>query len=253
MTVQEHDRIDQLAVGMDGGLLLAMTEDRTYGSGADADLTEDFRLKLNSYVGAVQSGEVLRMAEKAGIEGIQRIEIVFFSANEPPPTVFEMLNVVNSKLGVQGISARWEPLDIDEITPEVYEQAVVAEASWLLAQATPGWRSARLWVSLIGDWGGGVIRVVCADHTEVDVELPDVVRGLLLGHKQATYEEAGGAWLSGWIDLTGTERYYAKFSWDSLPGWGVTRNQRDFLQELADYPRADYKVPLWMRELLVGC
>ncbi|WP_157119735.1 hypothetical protein [Nocardia xishanensis] len=45
MTVREHDRIDQLAVGRDGRLLLAMTEDRAYGQGADVVLTEDFRQK----------------------------------------------------------------------------------------------------------------------------------------------------------------------------------------------------------------
>ncbi|MFI7528057.1 DUF6572 domain-containing protein [Nocardia salmonicida] len=110
MTVCEVGRIDQVAVGANGRLILAMTEDRDYGPGADAELIEDFRRKLNAYLGAVRSGEVRRMARKAGVAGENGVDIVLFSVSEPPQLVREMLDTVNSKLSKEGISARYELL-----------------------------------------------------------------------------------------------------------------------------------------------
>ncbi|MFJ9363143.1 hypothetical protein ACIRRA_01835 [Nocardia sp. NPDC101769] len=68
MSVREHDRIDQVAVGPDGRLLLAMTEDRAYGEGSDAVLTEDFRRKLNAYLDIARSGQAHRIAAGTGAE-----------------------------------------------------------------------------------------------------------------------------------------------------------------------------------------
>ncbi|WP_225725446.1 MULTISPECIES: hypothetical protein [unclassified Nocardia] len=247
MTVREHDRIDQLAVGPDGRLLLAMTEDRRYGQGADAVLNEDFRRKLNAYIGAVRSGEVNRMAKNVGVTAAKGVEIVLFSDTEPTPMVFEMMTMVNSNLGGEGITARWESLASKAIGPEVYERAMVDEAVALLE---PGWKSALLWVSLVGHEGGGGVQVARSDDSVANVQLSDTLRGLLTEYKRVTYDKVSGAWLSGQIAITDPDRFKVNFSWDSVPEWVPTPTAQDIRQELADYPRAADEIPAWMREQL---
>ncbi|GAB2676740.1 hypothetical protein [Nocardia goodfellowii] len=244
MTVREYDRIDQLTVRLDGRLRLAMTEDRNYGNGSDESLTEDFRRKLNAYLGAVRAGEVYRMARRAGVKGDKGIEIVLFSATEPTSMVFEMLKAVNSSLGGEQIAARWESLEPTKNRSELIEQAVVDEAIKLLES---GWKFALLWVSMVGREGGAGMQVVLGDEAITNVELPDTLRGLLFAHKQATHDRVCGAWLSGQIRIAPPSRYETSFSWSSVPEWVPTPSVQDVRQELADYPRAPAEIPSWMR------
>ncbi|WP_306363369.1 DUF6572 domain-containing protein [Nocardia sp. CC227C] len=247
MAVSEYDRIDHLAVGPEGRLLLAMTEDRSYSEESDALLTEDFRRKLNGYLGAVRSGEVRRMADKAGVEGGGEVEIVLFSATKPTSTVLKMLETVNSNLGGEGISARWESLGVNENGPEVYERAMVDEVVGLLGA---DWKFALLWVSLVGDEGSGGIRVVRSDDSVDTVDLSELLRALLIEYKQVTCDQVAGAWLGGQVRIAPPDRYRVEFSWDSLPEWVPMPSTHDLRQELASYPRAVDQVPVWMRAQL---
>ncbi|WP_330185021.1 hypothetical protein OHB26_16400 [Nocardia sp. NBC_01503] len=247
MTVREHDRIDHLATAPDGRLLLAMTEDRDYARGPDTVLNEDFRRKLNAYIGAVRSGDVARMAKDAGIAMAKGVEIVLFSVAEPTSLVFEMIGIANANLLREGISVRWESLAEEEIGPEVYERAIVDEAARLLGQ---GWKFAVLWVSLVGHEGSGGIQVPRADDSLADVELSDTLWGLLCEYKYVTSSEGAGAWLSGQISLAEPDQYKASFSWDTVPEWLAMPGAVDIRQELADYPRAADVIPAWMRAQL---
>ncbi|MFB7722277.1 hypothetical protein [Nocardia sp. NPDC056100] len=220
-----------------------MTEDRNYGDGVE--LVDDFRRKLNSYLGAVRSGAVRRMAKEAGIRTVDRIEIVLFSATEPPSAVFEMMNVANSSLERESISVRWESLRSNDIGTEAYERAIVSEAAALLA---PGWKVLVIWVSLAGNDGDGGIQVERADGVVENVELSNTLRGLLIEHKRATYDVIAGAWLSGRIESAASGPHRAGFSRNVLPDWVPMPSATDIRQELVDYPRATDRIPAWMRE-----
>lgn len=247
MAVTEHDRIDQLAVGPDGRLLLAMTEGRDYGRDTDAVLIEDFRRKLNTYLGAVRSGQVTRMAKRAGVRSDRGIEIVLFSTAKPPPAVFQMLAAVNTNLEHDAITARWEPLDSKQTRGERYEHDIVAEVARLLQ---PGWQHAVLWVTLLGDEGHGGVQFARSDDSVVKLELSGQLRTLLTEYKRATSDRVAGAWLSGRFEITPPHHYRTHFSWTAMPDWMQAPDEHQIRRELADYPRAGDEIPAWMREQL---
>ena len=56
LTVADRLSIDQVAVN-EGRLLVAMTEVHPYAGGDTAVLVEDFRLKLNTNVHAIRTGQ----------------------------------------------------------------------------------------------------------------------------------------------------------------------------------------------------
>ena len=58
MAVRDPQTIDTIARAGDGRLLLALTEDRPYTAETAAALAEDPRVKLNTYIYAVKSGQV---------------------------------------------------------------------------------------------------------------------------------------------------------------------------------------------------
>ncbi|WP_157172015.1 hypothetical protein [Nocardia higoensis] len=247
MTVSERERIDQLAVGSDGRLLLAMTEDRDYGQGADQVLAEDFRHKLDAYLAAVHSGDVRRMAEQAGASADNDIEIVLFSATEPAPAVIAMLDAVGATPGQAGITARWEPLNATEISAELYERAIVDETVTLLGS---DWQFAILWVFAVGHEAGGGIQVKRSDDTVDNLQASETLRELLFEYKQFAHDPVAGTWLSGRIHIAAPDRHQAEFSRDSLPEWVPAPTAEAVRQELADYPRAADEIPTWIRELL---
>ncbi|WP_067852471.1 hypothetical protein [Nocardia shimofusensis] len=224
-----------------------MTEDRDYGEGADLELTEDFRQKLDAYLGAVHSGEVRRMAERAGASAAEGIEIVLFSATEPVAAVAEMLTAVNSDFAAAGITARWELSSAPEITAELYERACVDEVVAILGS---DWKFAILWVAVIGHEAGGGIQVRRTDDSVDNLQASDALRELLFEYKQFAHDPIAGTWLSGRIHIAAPSRYEASFSWDTLPEWTPNPTAEDVRQELADYPRVADEIPAWMRELL---
>jgi len=247
MTVSERRRIDQLAVGPDGRLLLAMTEHRDYGRGDDHLLAEDFRHKLDAYLAAVRSGDIRRLAEQAGASADNGIEIVLFSATEPAPAVIALLDAVGTDPADAGLLARWEPLHDTEITADLYERAVVDETIALLGS---DWQSALLWVSAVGHDAAGGIRVKRPDDTVDTVPASAALRELLFEYKQFAHDPVTGTWISGRIHITSPADYRADFSRDCLPDWVPTPTPDSIRQELADYPRAADEIPAWMRELL---
>ncbi|WP_019932347.1 hypothetical protein [Nocardia sp. BMG111209] len=248
MTVSEHDRIDQLAVGPDGRLVLAMTEERTYLHDDPATLNDDFRSKINAYLYGIQSGHVRDLAHRSGITNFDGVDIVLFSDAEPTPFVSEVLHSVNREFADKGIRTRWESIAAEELRPKVIELALVEEAARMCGKK---WEFALLWVRLIGrdgDAGIKVIRNRRKQETE-NLEPSELLLTLLGEYKKACYDEQTGTWLSGQISIAGPDDYRADFSRTSdLPWVNQVVSKERLEEELDAFPRAAEEIPDWIPE-----
>ncbi|WP_327141385.1 hypothetical protein [Nocardia sp. NBC_01327] len=248
--MSEHDKIDQLAAGPDGRLLLAMTEERSYSDGDPTLLNEDFRLKINSYVYGVQSGYVQDLARRAGIADFAGVDIVLFSDSEPTPFVHEVLDAISREFAGQGIRAWWESTAADELGPEVIERALVDEAVRLCG---PRWEFALLWVRLIGEEGHAGVKVIRSRKKQIteNLEPSEAMLAMLADYKRACYDERTGTWLSGQISIAGPDNYRAQFSKTTdLPWVKIPPVTESLKAELAAFPRATEEIPQWIRECI---
>ncbi|MBF6449015.1 hypothetical protein IU429_15190 [Nocardia elegans] len=248
MTVREHDRIDHVAIGPDGRLLLAMTEERSYLDEDSAALDNDFRFKINSYLYGIQSGYVQDLARQSGVARFDGIDIVLYSTTTPTPFVQRALEAVNRDFAGKGIRAWRESLAPDDLGPDVIESALVEEVVRLCGQQ---WEFAMLWVWLIGQDGDAGIKVIRNrrnKQTEVIAPSPELL-ALLGEYKHACYEEGAGTWLSGQISIAGPDDYRAEFSKSSdLPWTNVPVSEQNLDIELAAFPRTPQQIPGWIRE-----
>ncbi|MGV9615913.1 hypothetical protein [Nocardia xishanensis] len=247
MTVGEHDRIDQVAVGPDGRLVLVMVEERSYREGDLAVLSEDFRQKLNSYVHAVRSGYAEELARERGLIEIAGVDIVLFCDTHPPGIVEQMIGWVNRELSNEGIAARWESWSPGAVGIDVIERALVTEAVEIIGS---GWDFALLWVTLVGSSGAAGVQVRRVDGTVVNVRPSEGLLQLLTEHKRASYDAETGTWLSGQISIADPDRYRAAFSNSEISEWMPSPSVDELRAEFTAFSRPDSAIPDWVRRQL---
>jgi hypothetical protein len=250
MAVSDTDRLDQVAVGPNGELMLVMIEDRFCRGEGSAILDEEFRQKLNTYIHTIRSGYVRQLAQGSGILPGSSVEIVLYCAVEPSAEVKEMIKMVNSSFSSEQISIRWESSTADAVGGEAIEQALVNEAIELIGDRG-GWDMALLWVNLVGEeWAAGV-QVRQCDGSVENIGPSDLLLCLLAEHKRISYDEQAGAWLSGRISIVDAGRYMSRFSESELLEGAPSPSAADIVRELEIYPRATEAIPTWM-DLQVG-
>ncbi|MFI9508445.1 hypothetical protein [Nocardia sp. NPDC052566] len=130
-------------------MIMMMVEERPYFVDS-ATLEEDCRRKMNTYISALRSGYVRQLAADRGISETAGIEIVLFSSTEPTAMVKEMIELVNSELADERVTARWESWAPDVVDSEVVERALVTEA---IGSVGAGWEFALVWANLRGQPG----------------------------------------------------------------------------------------------------
>ncbi|GAB0102432.1 hypothetical protein JMUB6875_14000 [Nocardia sp. JMUB6875] len=242
MTVEEHDRIDQVAAGPDGRLLLAMVEERSYRYGGDFELTEDFRQKMNAYVHAIRSGHVRQLASDSGIPEISGVDIVLFADTTPPDSIQKMIGKVNQQWGAEGIGARWETWKPAQGEVAVVERALVTEAVEIIGGV---WDFALLWAFNVGGEGAAGIQVKRYDGAQ-NVRPTELLLNLLAEHKRVAYDPNAGTWLAGSIAITDADTYTPDFSATEVPDWMPRPTPENLRRELELFPRTE--IPSWISE-----
>ncbi|MGQ4614551.1 hypothetical protein [Nocardia sp. R7R-8] len=248
MTVSESDRVDQVAVGPDGRLVLVMVEERSYRDGDLVVLCEDLRRKMNSYIHAIRSGYALELARERGLAEMAGVDIVLFSDTQPPPVVRQMIDLVKRELSGEGIGARWESWAPDVVGVEVVERALVTE---VVEMVGADWDFVLLWATLVGDSGAAGVQVRRSSGSVDNLRPSEGLLQLLSEHKRVSFDDRVGAWLSGQISIAGPDRYRAMFSTSEIPDWMPAPSADDLRAELAVYVRRDSEIPDWVRQQLV--
>jgi hypothetical protein len=92
MSVREPQTIDTIARSAEGVLVLTLTEERPYTPQATPALAEELRLKLNTYIYAIKSGQIHE--RRAGEPAV----VVLYTASNPPAEVLQVLEVAGQVL-----------------------------------------------------------------------------------------------------------------------------------------------------------
>lgn len=82
--------------------------------------------------------------------------------------------------------------------------------------------------------------------------LPLEVHGLLKRLRSAMYREGAGTWFSARISVTPGGSATAEFDYDSEPQWDVELAPRDYVADLARFPRDADHMPAWLTARLAG-
>lgn len=139
---------------------------------------------------------------------------------------------------------------------EMVEAALVGVLTDMLP---PGWAFAVLWFVLVGEEGHAGIQVQLADEsvrnvkladeTDEDMVLAEELLALLGRHKELSYDQMTGTWLSGRVatkvDADGVQ---FQLSRKEIPEWVPVPEPDQCRRELAAFPRAGDEIPQWMRE-----
>jgi len=251
MTVAETTSIDQVAAH-EGRLLLAMTEVRPYADEGDADLVEDFRVKLNTYVYAIRSGQV----DDATGDGSTPAgyDIVLFCPDEPPRDIQEMIRMADEALAGERVTVRWRILDslrtaVAAASAPVHELTVdqlsVALAKAVVAALPTGWTHGRYQASVVVGRSEDELAVRLADGTQSLVDPPARVRELVPWLKHRMYQPGRGTWLSATFTVVSDGNMYPEFSYDAEPGWARPVTDQTYRDELEAYPRDPASLPRW--------
>lgn len=241
MTVRDTTTLDQVAEGPDGRILLAMTEDRSYGS-ADADaLVEDFRQKLNNYVYLIRSGQLQQMVGGRKIAGV---DIRLYTMDQPPQQVQEMIGLASQGLAGEGVRVDWQ-----RHTPSVPDCLATIGRS-LSERAPVGWVTIELSTTLVGDGLAGGLTATLASGEVVPLNPDQVLIQALNDLKRARWSPESGSWLTFRATITGTQ-LTPFFDHDQEPPGGAEGfSAADWAEELRRFPRAS--VPEWWQQQLPG-
>lgn len=255
MTVADPLSIDQVAVN-EGRLLVAMTEVRPYAEGDTAVLVEDFRLKLNTYVHAIRTGQLADASPAAPVVGH---DIVLFAADEPVPEVQEMIRVADEALAAESITVRWRVLDslrtavaaasapVEEMTAD---ELTVGLAQAVAAVLSPGWTHAAYRPAVIAGRSQDQLAVRFSNGTETVVEPPERARLLVPWLRHRMYQPGRGTWLSATFTLVSDGNMYPEFNYDDEPDWGRPVSDDEYAEELKVYPRDTEHLPEWLAQRL---
>ncbi|MGW4248020.1 hypothetical protein [Nocardia sp. NPDC004722] len=237
MSVQEYDEIDLAAVGVDGRMILNMREDRVSSEVDPAVLREDFRRKLAAYVHAIRSGYARELAARDGHSQVSGYRIELSSWERPDPEVMALLESVGSAIPDIPVTGGW--VDLGNVSLEVVESALVTAVT----ESVPaGWKSLRLWVIAVGEFGYGQIEAKYGLRKTRQFDVSEDLWAFLTEHKRRSYDEHAGAWLSGQI-LVDRNGIRVNFRKDDVVGGFPRIESADWRREFELYPRAAAQIP----------
>ncbi|MFE3187519.1 hypothetical protein ACFXHA_00835 [Nocardia sp. NPDC059240] len=237
MTVQEYDEIDLAAVGADGQMVLNMREDRTSDEVDPAVLREDFRRKLAAYVHAIRSGYARDLAARQGHGEITGYRIELSSWEQPDAEVMALLESVGSAVPEVPVTGGW--VDLGNVSLEVVENALVTAVT---ESVPPGWKSLRLWVVAVGEFGYGQIEAKYGLLKTRQFDISENLWAFLAEHKRRSYDEHAGAWLSGQI-LVDRNDTQVNFRKNDVAGDFPVIDPAEWRREFELYPRAAGQIP----------
>ena len=243
MAVRDPQTIDTVARSNDGRLLLALTEDRPYTAETAAAMAEDLRVKLNTYIYAVKSGQVHE--RRAG----EPLAVVLYTISPPPAEVLQILDVAGQVLAEDGVTVDWRLL---EAAQRNY-QDVLREMARDLMQAVPAdWLSLRYSATLVGPRRRDSLVVTTPAGATQLPGAPDHVRAAVEELKRLMWTPEKGAWLG--VEL-GIDRASGQltpgFNYDLEPA-GEPLPADELTEELRHYPRPPGSLPGWWAERVGG-
>ena len=241
MAVRDPETVDTIARSADGLVVLAMTEDRPYTPETTPSLVEELRVKLNTYIYAVKSGQIHE--RQPGEPGV----VLLYTVSEPPEEVLEVLRFAGHVLAEDGVTVDWKQLDA---TARGYTD-VLREIAGGLMQAVPAtWTSLAYGATIVGDHRRDVLDVETADGRVTLPGAPDSVRALLEELKRIMWEPERGTWLGAELSIDRATGQLSPSFNHNLEPWGGPLPAEAYLAELRRYPRPPESVPAWMAALI---
>jgi hypothetical protein len=243
MAVRDPQTIDTIARSGDGALLLALTEDRPYTAETAAALAEDLRVKLNTYIYAVKSGQVHE--RRAG----EPLTVVLYTISPPPAEVLQILDVAGQVLAEDGVTVDWRLLEAAQRT----YQDVLREMVQDLVQAVPStWVTLTYSATLVGSRRRDTLVATTSEGPLQLPGAPEHVRSAVEELKRLMWTPERGAWL-------GVELFVDRNSGQLTPGFNYDLEPAgeplpaDVLaEELRHYPRPPGSLPGWWAQRVGG-
>jgi hypothetical protein len=129
----------------------------------------------------------------------------------------------------------------DELVPAVFDAVERA--------LPPNWRRAtfRVWATVVAYQTE--LTVVLADGSSPEAG-PPAVTDVLAALREAMYRPGRGTWFSAVFVLRAGEEPEATFNHDQDPRWFPALPSAAFARDLAVFPRADERIPGWLRTAL---
>ena len=236
MSVREPHTVDQIARSPEGLLVLIATEDRPYTPEATPALAEELRVKLNTYVYAVKSGQVHE--RRPG----EPMSVVLYTASHPPAEVLQILDVAGQVLAQDGVGVDWRVLEM----PERTHVDVLREMAASLRRAAPAdWTSLTYHATVVGPRRRDTF-VAVSPAGEVPLPGgPEDVRGALDELKRLMWTPEKGAWLGVRLVLDRESgRLEPGFTYDLEPA-GEPLPAEVLIEELRRFPRPPGGLPGW--------
>ena len=236
MAVRDPQTIDTVARSSDGLLLLALTEDRPYTAESAAGLAEELRVKLNTYIYAVKSGQVHE--RRAG----EPLSVVLYTVTPPPAEVLQILDVAGQVLADDGVTVDWRLLEAAQRT----YQDVLREMVRDLVQAVPAdWTALTYSATLVGPHRRDALAVQTSGGPVQLPGAPDHVRSALEELKRLMWTPERGAWIG--VELAvdrASGQLTPGFNYDLEPA-GEPLPPDVLAEELRHYPRPPGSLPDW--------
>ena len=105
MAVRDPETVDTIVRSAEGVVVLGMTEDRQYTPETTPSLVEDLKVKLNTYIYAVKSGQIPE--RRPGEPGL----VLLYAASQPPEEVLEVLRFAGHVLADDSVTVDWRTLE----------------------------------------------------------------------------------------------------------------------------------------------
>lgn len=237
MAVRDPQTLDAVARSGDGVLTLVLTEDRPYTPEDTARLAEELRVKLNTYVYALRSGQVQERRDG------EPVAVVLHCVSAPPPEVEQVLDAARQVLAADGASVRWQLLDVPPRGTDDLLRDITAE---LLQAAPPPWDRLVYQAFLVGDFAQDAFGTEAGGQSTPVGTVPDRVRQLVVELKRQMWTPDEGTWLSLQLVVSGDPlQLHPGFNY----GTEVPQPLPDetYAAELRAFPRPVEAVPDWWR------
>ena len=236
MSVREPHTVDQIARSPEGLLVLIATEDRPYTPEATPALAEELRIKLNTYVYAVKSGQIHE--RRPG----EPMSVVLYTASHPPSDVLQILDVAGQVLAEDGVGVDWRILEMPERT---YVDVLKEMAASLQAAAPADWTSLRYHATVVGPKRRDAFLVTTPAGEAPLPGGPEDVRNALDELKRLMWTPEKGVWLA--VELAvdrASGRLQPGFNYNIEPA-GEPLPAEVLTEELRHFPRPPGGLPDW--------
>ncbi|HET6989510.1 MAG TPA: hypothetical protein VFI00_22970 [Kribbella sp.] len=126
-----------------------------------------------------------------------------------------------------------------------------AIARALTAGLAPGWREVSAVYRATAPYAelDGTVLGPDGERTQLD-PLPDGLEDLFEALRRQMYQPGKGAWLTAYVSVTADGHFSTDFDYDHEPGWSIPVDAGIYSADLAEFPRDDQYVPVWLRTKL---